>query len=82
MSGMTSVVVVQPLAKVITNNTVLTIVEEAVSNWGGFVLLWARDGSRPPSLGERAPLGVSRRAPEAERQNSWPAGLQRTLGDP
>lgn len=62
--GMMLVVVVQPLAKAVTNNMVLTIVEEAVSNWGicPFVgsrwieaSLSRREGSaRRPKAGSRS----------------------------
>jgi hypothetical protein len=76
MCGMTSIVVVQPLAEVVVDIAVLKVVEEAVSDRGGFVLpSWAQDGQRPPSLVKRAPLIVPRQALKAERQSSRPAGL-------
>lgn len=59
MSGMTSVVVVQSLAKVITNNTVLTIVEEAVSNWGD-LSFYGLEMDRGLPLWARGPRSASR----------------------
>lgn len=76
MRGMTSIVVVQLLAEVVVDIAVLKVVEEAVSDRGGFVLpSWAQDGQRPPSLVKRALLVVPRQALKAERQSFRPARL-------
>jgi hypothetical protein len=72
--GMTSVVVVQPLAKAVMDITVLVIAEEPISNRGGFVLCGLGMDWGLPLLA-REPRSVFQGGLLKPRQSSQPTGL-------